>query len=51
VISPAISQPPVIWPAIPHLLPSLNKLPSLGSVLHSVQRWLLGHTVGMLHLP
>jgi len=55
VISSAISQPPLIWPAtsstIPHLLPSLNMLPSLGSVLHSVQGWLLRHTVGMLHLP
>jgi predicted Ser/Thr protein kinase len=54
VISSAISQPPLIWPAtsstLPHLIPSLNMLPSLGSVLHSVQRWLLGHTVGMLHL-
>jgi serine/threonine protein kinase len=55
VVTMAISEPPLIWPAtsstIPHLLPSLNVLPSLGSVLHSLQRWLLGHTVGMLHLP
>jgi len=55
VVSMAISQPPLIWPAtsstVPHMLPSLNMLPSLGSVLHSVQGWLLGHTVGMLHLP
>jgi predicted Ser/Thr protein kinase len=54
VVSSALSQPPLIWPAtsstIPHLLPSLNMLPSLGSVLHSVQGWLLRHTVGMLHL-
>jgi hypothetical protein len=26
-------------------------LPSLGGSLHSVQRWLLRNTVGMLHLP
>jgi predicted Ser/Thr protein kinase len=55
VVSMAISQPPLIWPAtsstIPHLLPSLNLLPSAGSVLHSVQGWLLRSTVGMLHLP
>jgi len=55
VVSSAISQPPLIWPAtsstLPHLVPSLNMLPSLGSVLHSVQGWLLRHTVGMLHLP
>jgi serine/threonine kinase PknH len=55
VISSAISSPPLIWPAtsatLPHLLPSLNMLPSLGSVLHSVQGWLLRHSVGMLHLP
>ena len=52
IVSSAFSQPPLIWPAtastIPHLLPGL---PSLGGALHSVQHWLLGHTVGMLHLP
>jgi serine/threonine protein kinase len=54
-VTAAISQPPLIWPAtsstIPHLLPSLNMLPSLGSVLHSVQGWLLRHTMSVLHLP
>jgi hypothetical protein len=52
VVSSALSQPPLIWPAtastIPHLMPGL---PSLGGTLHSVQRWLLHNTVGMLHLP
>ncbi|HEY6492036.1 MAG TPA: serine/threonine-protein kinase [Trebonia sp.] len=52
VVSSALSQPPLIWPAtastIPHLMPGL---PSLGGTLHSVQGWLLRHTVGMLHLP
>jgi predicted Ser/Thr protein kinase len=52
VVSSAISQPPLIWPAtsstIPHLMPGL---PSLGGSLHSLQKWLLGNTVGMLHLP
>ena len=52
IVSSALSQPPLIWPAtsstIPHLLPAL---PSLGGTLHSVQGWLLRHTVGMLHLP
>jgi serine/threonine protein kinase len=55
VVTMDISQPPLIWPAtsstVPHMLPSLNMLPSLGSVLHSVQGWLLSHTVGVLHLP
>jgi hypothetical protein len=52
IVSSAFSQPPLIWPAtsstIPHLLPGL---PSLGGTLHSLQKWLLGNTVGMLHLP
>jgi predicted Ser/Thr protein kinase len=52
VVSSALSQPPLIWPAtastIPHLMPGL---PSLGGMLHSVQGWLLRHTVGMLNLP
>jgi predicted Ser/Thr protein kinase len=52
VVSSALSQPPLIWPAtastLPHLMPGL---PSLGGALHSVQRWLLHNTVGMLHLP
>ena len=55
VVSSALSQPPLIWPAtsstIPHLLPAINMLPSVGGALHSVQGWLLRHTVGVLHLP
>ena len=55
VLSSALSQPPLIWPAtastIPHMLPAINMLPSLGGTLHAVQRWLLDSTVGMLHLP
>jgi predicted Ser/Thr protein kinase len=52
IVSSMFSQPPLIWPAtsstIPHLMPGL---PSLGGTLHSLQKWLLGNTVGMLHLP
>jgi serine/threonine protein kinase len=52
VVSSALSQPPLIWPAtsstIPHLMPGL---PSLGGTLHSLQKWLLTNTVGVLHLP
>jgi hypothetical protein len=52
VVSSALSQPPLIWPAtastIPHLMPGL---PSLGGALHGAQRWLLHNTVRMLHLP
>jgi hypothetical protein len=52
VVSSALSQPPLIWPAtastVPHLMPGL---PSLGATLHSVQRWLLRNPVGMLNLP
>jgi hypothetical protein len=52
VVSSAFSQPPLIWPAtsstIPHLMPGL---PSLGGTLHSLQKWLLSNTVGMLNLP
>ncbi|HEX6448681.1 MAG TPA: serine/threonine-protein kinase [Trebonia sp.] len=44
----ALSQPPLIWPATSWMLPAL---PSVGSALHSVQNWLLGRAVGMLHLP
>jgi len=51
VVSSMLSQPPLIWPAtastLPHLMPGL---PSLGGMLHSVQRWLLSNTMGMLHL-
>jgi serine/threonine kinase PknH len=49
VVSSALSQPPLIWPATSWMLP--NVLPSLGGTLHSVQQWLLSHTVGMLHVP
>jgi hypothetical protein len=52
VVSSAFSQPPLIWPAtsstIPHMMPGL---PSLGKTLHTLQKWLLSHTVGMLNLP
>jgi hypothetical protein len=52
VVLSMFSQPPLIWPAtsstIPHLMPGL---PSLGGSLHSLQKWLLSNTVGMLHLP
>ena len=52
IVSSAFSQPPLIWPAtsstIPHLMPGL---PSLGGTLHSLQKWLLSNTVGMLNLP
>ena len=55
VVSSALSQPPLIWPAtsstVPHMLPTINVLPSVGGTLHSVQGWLLRHTVGVLHLP
>jgi serine/threonine protein kinase len=55
VVSSALSQPPLIWPAtsstIPHLLPTINMLPSVGGALHSVQGWLLRNTVGVLNLP
>jgi serine/threonine kinase PknH len=55
VVSSALSQPPLIWPAtsstVPHLLPTINMLPSVGSALHSVQGWLLRNPVGVLHLP
>lgn len=44
----ALSQPPLIWPATSWMLPAL---PSFGSALHSVQSWLLGRAVGVLHLP
>jgi hypothetical protein len=47
-VSSALAQAPDLWPATTWMLPHL---PSLGSGLHSVQKWLLGHTVSMLHLP
>jgi hypothetical protein len=49
VVSSALSQPPLIWPATSWMLPHV--LPSLGRGLHSVQKWLLSNTVGVLHLP
>jgi hypothetical protein len=52
IVSSALSQPPLLWPAmastVPHLMPGL---PSLGGSLHSLQKWLLRNSVGMLHLP
>jgi Protein kinase domain len=47
-VSSALAQAPDLWPATTWMLPHL---PSLGSMLHSVQKWLLGHAVSMLHLP
>ena len=49
VVSSALSQPPLIWPATSWMLPHV--LPSMGGTLHAVQKWLLMNTVGMLHLP
>jgi hypothetical protein len=49
MVTSALSQPPLIWPATSWMLPHM--LPSLGGVLHSVQQRLLGHAVGVLHLP
>jgi predicted Ser/Thr protein kinase len=48
LVSSALSQPPLVWPASSWMLP---QLPSLGRSLHSVQQGLLGHAVRMLHLP
>jgi hypothetical protein len=48
LVSSALSQPPLVWPATSWMLP---QLPSLGRALHSVQQGLLGHAVRMLHLP
>jgi hypothetical protein len=48
-VSSALSQPPLIGPATSWMVPHV--LPSMGGGLHSVQKWLLGRTVGMLHLP
>jgi predicted Ser/Thr protein kinase len=47
-VSSALSQPPLVWPALSWMLP---QLPSLGRSLHSVQQGLLGHAVRMLNLP
>jgi predicted Ser/Thr protein kinase len=47
-VSSAFSQPPLVWPAASWMLPHL---PSLGGTLHSVQKWLLTNTVGVLNLP
>ena len=49
MVSSALSQPPLIWPASSWMVPHV--LPSLGGTLHSVQKWLLGHAVSVLHLP
>ena len=49
MVSSALSQPPLIWPATSWMVPHV--LPSLGGTLHSVQKWLLGHAVSVLHLP
>jgi hypothetical protein len=49
VVSSALSQPPVIWPATSWMVPHV--LPSLGGSLHSVQRWLLHNAVSVLHVP
>jgi hypothetical protein len=48
LVTSALSQPPLVWPATSWMLP---QLPSLGRALHSVQQGLLGHAVRMLHLP
>jgi hypothetical protein len=47
-VSAALAQPPYLWPAANWMLPHL---PSLGNSLHSVQQWLLGRAVSVLHLP
>jgi len=51
MVSSALSQPPLIWPATSWMMPVPHVLPSLGGTLHSVQKWLLGHAVSVLHLP
>lgn len=53
IVSPALDQPPVLWPTTASMFPHLTGLPSLGGVLHSLQRLLLHETRGMrmLHLP
>jgi len=48
LVTSALSQPPLVWPASSWMLP---QLPSLGRSLHTVQAGLLGHAVRMLHLP
>ncbi|HEV3381544.1 MAG TPA: protein kinase [Trebonia sp.] len=47
-VSGDFSTPPDIWPATSWMLPHL---PSFGNTLHSVQKWLLGRAVSVLHLP
>ena len=47
-VSSDFSQPPFVWPAANWMLPHL---PSLGNSLHSVQKWLLGRAMSVLHLP
>jgi Protein kinase domain len=48
-VSSALSQPPLIWPATSWMLPHV--LPSMGGTLHTIQKWLLRNTVGVLHVP
>jgi predicted Ser/Thr protein kinase len=48
VLSAALAQPPLLWPAASWMLPHL---PSIGTSLHGVQEWLLRRTVHVLHLP
>ena len=48
LVTSALSQPPLVWPASSWMLP---QLPSLGRSLHTVQAGLLGHAVRMLNLP
>jgi hypothetical protein len=47
-VSGDFSTPPDVWPATSWMLPHL---PSVGGALHSVQKWLLGRAVSVLHLP
>ncbi|HVT67364.1 MAG TPA: hypothetical protein VHF26_06425, partial [Trebonia sp.] len=46
-VSSDFSQLPFMWPATTWVLPGM---PSIGNVLHTIQSWLLTHTVGMLHV-
>jgi serine/threonine kinase PknH len=48
VVSSALSQPPLIWPATSWMLPHV--LPSMGGTLHTVQKWLLSNPVRVLHV-
>jgi predicted Ser/Thr protein kinase len=46
-VSSDFSQLPFMWPVTTWVLPGM---PSVGNVLHTIQSWLLTHTVGMLHV-